>query len=309
MIDPAVIKPWGIDLLHVRSDIPIPGSPERTDFRTVIEDVHQELYIIEAVKTKFAPAKIRIAHILEQLSLEGIPKVIPYCKTLDGTFLYSYIEQSWQVRPYIQGISLNRPSYVLDYWRGEAVATFLLALKNTHLIDDKPIFSLPAYINQLCKTIRQNRPGIYANIRPMFQYVQENLYPVYDRMPVCFSHGDYHALNIIWQEKSIAAVIDWEFCGIKPELYDAANMVSCLGIENPESLWTGAVLPFLHTLQSSGQYSDISIKNFIFLIIALRFAWLAEWLRKNDNEMIRMEFDYFDILSAQIRNLSAIWWK
>jgi len=32
------------------------------------------------------------------------------------------------------------------------------------------------------------------------------------------------------------ALIDWEFCGLRPEMYDAALVVGCLGMEDPRSL-------------------------------------------------------------------------
>ncbi len=54
---------------------------------------------------------------------------------------------------------------------------------------------------------------------------------------ISFCHGDLHPLNVIWGEKSIRAVIDWEFSGIKPEIYDLANMLGCLGMEDPANLF------------------------------------------------------------------------
>ena len=45
---------------------------------------------------------------------------------------------------------------------------------------------------------------------------------------MAFAHGDYHPLNVIWTKAGIAAVIDWEFSGLKPEMYDAAILVGCL---------------------------------------------------------------------------------
>jgi len=43
------------------------------------------------------------------------------------------------------------------------------------------------------------------------------------------------------------------------------------------------------------------------MVIASRFGWLSEWLRKRDHEMLEMELDYFDILVHQRRALADLW--
>ena len=42
-----ILNQWGIKLRKTRPDITIQGSPERTSFRMVIEDDHEDLFIIE----------------------------------------------------------------------------------------------------------------------------------------------------------------------------------------------------------------------------------------------------------------------
>ncbi|MBF0594037.1 MAG: aminoglycoside phosphotransferase family protein [Candidatus Omnitrophica bacterium] len=301
MIDPSLLKSWRIDMSHERPDILIAGSPERSDFRMVIEDCRGELFVVEALSFKLRSRKRRIAEILEQLRLNGLMPVFPYRRDSKGSFLLEHEGYFWQVVPYLPGIQLDRPGYVFDLWRGESAANFLLEMRSAAPVIVEPAFSLPGYIEQLMAAIRRNRQDISPQVDIMYNYVKDHLFPVYDKLPVCFAHGDFHAINIIWKERGIAAVIDWEFCGLKPELYDAANMVSCLGIEDPECLWSGAPVSFLEHLRLSGKYAEISFRHFTDLMIAFRFAWLSEWLRKNDEEMIRMEFDYFDILSSLAR--------
>ena len=298
MIDPLLLRSWDISLSRERPDIVIAGSPERTDLRMVIEDRQGDLFIVEAVSPGLCLRKRRIAGVLEHLRASGVMEVVPYRRHSTGEFLYSYKDRFWQVVPYVPGVPLDRPGYVLDLWRGEAAAELLLRVRQAAPTLDEPLFDLPRYIDHLVSAIRRNRPELLPKIDEMVRYVRERLYPVYDQLPGCFSHGDYHSINIIWKEAGIAAVIDWEFCGLKPELYDAANMVSCLGIEDPECLWSGAPVTFMERLRASGKISPISFKYFPVLMIALRFAWLSEWLRKGDEEMVRMEFDYFDVLTS-----------
>ena len=42
-------------------------------------------------------------------------------------------------------------------------------------------------------------------------------------------------------------------------------------------------------------------------IIALRFAWLSEWLRHKDHEMIELETVYMKLLIDNANDLKHIW--
>jgi homoserine kinase type II len=116
-------------------------------------------------------------------------------------------------------------------------------------------------------------------------------------LPVLFCHGDFHPLNIIWSEDSIKAVIDWEFMGIKPRIYDAANLVGCIGIEDPEGLTGEFACDFITALKEAELVSGISREFFPEFVIAVRFAWLSEWLRHKDREMIELETVYMNLLA------------
>jgi homoserine kinase type II len=91
-------------------------------------------------------------------------------------------------------------------------------------------------------------------------------------------------------------VIDWEFAGIKPDLYDAANFVGCAGIENPNGLGMDMVMTFLAKLHQTEVISEMGWRFFPEYVLALRFAWLSEWLRKKDHEMIDLEHAFMRIL-------------
>ena len=123
-------------------------------------------------------------------------------------------------------------------------------------------------------------------IDPVLAFLEEHFMSVCDALPVGFCHGDYHPLNIIWGKEDILSVIDWEFSGIKPEIYDLVNMVGCLGIEHPSSLVGDLVRKLIARLKAADLYSDVSWHHFFEFIVAMRFAWLSEWLRKDDREMI-----------------------
>ncbi len=89
--------------------------------------------------------------------------------------------------------------------------------------------------------------SVHDRFLPVLNFLETEFMPAHDRLPLSFCHGDLHPLNIIWDNDEIQAVIDWEFAGIKPDLFDAANYVGCAGIETPTALaWTWSCL-FCHS--------------------------------------------------------------
>ena len=308
---PAVLSCWGLSFKRTLPEIQISGSPERTEFRIVVEDEEGRLLIVEKVSPKLREHKVRIASTLEYLSSQGFEKACPYLRNKDQEFLSLADGGLWQVVPYVTGVALKRPEYVFDQWLGKAMAETLLELRKSSagipFFADEPVFSLPSYIDQLVSVIQKRRLGVMPEVGRMQAFVKETLYPVYTELPTGFCHGDYHAINIIWGEKRINALIDWEFLGRKPELYDAANMVSCLGIEDPECLVGAVVVDFIRALRRSGAYAEKSFEHLPALVIAMRFAWVSEWLRKKDEEMLRLEFDYFDLLTEHLAGLRSAW--
>jgi homoserine kinase type II len=108
--------------------------------------------------------------------------------------------------------------------------------------------------------------------------------------------GTLHPINIIWGNRSIRAVIDWEFCGTKPEIYDLANLLGCLGVENPQSLDGPFVHQVIRRMRTIRRILWPELGALPDMMLAIRFAWLSEWLRKDDLPMIRLEADYMALL-------------
>ena len=159
------------------------------------------------------------------------------------------------------------------------------------------MFSITDYIQKLILQIQTHAPHVLVGIGPVIRFIEERFMKVHDRLPVSFCHGDFHPLNVIWSHDGIHAVIDWEFLGIKPEIYDAANLIGCIGIEDPEALLGDLVRQFILGLKQSQWISSASWDVLIEFVIAIRFAWLSEWLRHEDREMIALETDYMNLLA------------
>ncbi|MCB2144953.1 MAG: aminoglycoside phosphotransferase family protein [Deltaproteobacteria bacterium] len=295
---------------RLRPDLPLAGSPERTVWRSVVETSGKRQLVLEKIPSNIYGRKRRIAGVLQELSDRGLSQTAPYLPDAGGEFIPLVDHGLWQLCPYVGGVVLDRPAYVMDGWRGDAVADFLIGLHaichRDPAVFDTPPFSVSAYIRDLFAALSQRDQKVAERYRPFMDHLGKRFFSVHDRLPTRFCHGDLHPINIIWGERSIRAVIDWEFCGIKPEAYDLANLLGCLGMEDPKSLAGPFVSRLISRLRSSGPFSDESWDTLPDLMLALRFAWLSEWMRKKDQPMIRLEADYMSLLLDHRQDLKSI---
>lgn len=296
---------------RLRADLSLAGSPERSTWRSVVETSDGRLFVLERISSKLYGGKRRIAAILKELSDRGMQQVVAYLPDTGGEFIHLIDHGLWQVCPYVGGVVLDRPAYVMDGWRGDAVADFLIQLiataRQAPLAFYPSSFSIAAYSLDLFTTLSTREPEIANRYRPFLAHLRKHLFPIAEGLPTSFCHGDVHPINLIWGNQSIRAVIDWEFCGIKPEIYDLANLLGCLGMEDPQSLGGPFVHRLVSRLRRSNIFSDESWDALPGLMMAIRFAWLSEWMRKNDRPMIRLEADYMALLMENRSDLAARW--
>jgi homoserine kinase type II len=307
----AMSRRWEMAFVRFRADLSLAGSPERTDWRSVVETEDSRLFVLEKIPSKLYGGKRRIAGILQQLSDRGVQQVVAYLPDADGEFIHLINHGLWQLCPYVGGVVLDRPAYTMDGWRGDAVADFLILFivtgRHVPMALETSSFSIAAYTLDLFTTLSGREPVIADRFQPFMAHLKDRLFPIAEGLPTGFCHGDVHPINMIWGTQSIRAVIDWEFCGVKPEIYDLANLLGCLGMEDPQSL-NG---PFVHRLVSrlrrSNIFADESWKALPDLMLAIRFAWLSEWMRKDDQPMIRLEADYMALLMENRSDLADRW--
>jgi homoserine kinase type II len=300
---------WAIEFVRQRNDLRLAGSPERTVWRTVVESRDNHLFVLEKIPSRHYGRKRRIISQLTALNRRGTPEVIAYLPAADGDFIPVISHGLWQLSPYAGGVVLNRPAYAMEGWRGDAAASFLTRLKDASAeqpdLFDGPPFTIGDYISGLFATLSKHAPETANRFLPFLTHLETHFFPVHDNLPTAFCHGDFHPLNMIWSNTAIRAVIDWEFCGIKPEAYDLATLLGCLGMEDPSSLAGPLAHGLISTLKRSGMFSDESWRTLPDLMLAIRFAWLSEWMRKSDWPMIRMEADYMTLLLEHRSDLTA----
>jgi homoserine kinase type II len=303
---------WGIFLRAVCPQLIPDGSPERTLFRVVVEDIQGVHFVLERIPASSYLAKMRIIQSLEYLSRNGLSRITPYKANHEGQYVQKVDQGLWQLVPFIHGVPLDRETYLYEGWRADVLSGFLIELRETSrgipFFSLEDPFSIKNYIHTLVRQIGRHAPDLMPRINPVLAFLEERFMSVCDSLPVGFCHGDYHPLNIIWGKEDILSVIDWEFLGIKPEIYDLVNMVGCLGIEHPSSLVGDLVRRLIARLKAADLYSDVSWRHFLEFTVAMRFAWLSEWLRKDDREMIGLELDYMELL-IQNRDVLAREWS
>jgi len=306
-----ILDAWDLELKRIRADLPIAGSPERCEFRTVVETRSAELFIVEGLPPASIPHKRRVSAALGHLARQDVDSIRPYRRNREGDLITRRRGRHWQVAEYISGTPLDRPAYVFEGWRGPALADFLISLRRrageVPGYDIASPFSIVRFIHDMNRRMQEHDPGIARRVRPAREYVLNALSPHHDRLSVAFCHGDFHPLNVIWSRDGILAVIDWEFCGFKPEIYDAAMLVGCAGMEDPRSLTGDLVVGFLERLRKSSLLGEESLKIFFEYTLALRFAWLSEWLRQPDPEMVDLECVYIGLLLENHARLSHAW--
>lgn len=298
---------WDLEFARMRPELEVAGSPERSIFRVVVEDRAGRLFVLERISDPTLDRKRLINLALRDLRASGLSRVHPYLRGKGGELLARHGDGHWQLMPYLHGVPLERPGYIADAWRGEHLAGFLAALRERsqglpHPSLRKP-FSILAFIDDLHERIAAAQPGLLASVRPIERFLGRSFRDVHDTLPVALCHGDYHPLNVIWSERGIVSVIDWEFLGYKPEVYDAANLIGCVGFERPDALAGNLVRAFLGALRVHGFLSERSLSVLPEFVLALRFGWLSDWLRKRDAEMVDLELAYMGVL---LRNADAL---
>jgi len=306
-----ILDCWDISYHKGHPELVISGSPQRSSYRIVIEDINQKMYILERIPEDKFQHKRLICQTLVYLSDQNINGINSYVRNKNNDFLTRISGSYWQVIPYISSVSLNRPGYVFDEWRGLVLAEFLINLwKKSFRISNEiplPLFSLKKYVIDMISNMKRFNSKEYQKLGSVIQYLTSDFFVQYNKIPTRFCHGDYHPLNIIWGKNSINSVIDWEFMGEKIEIYDMANLLGCLGIEEPTSLVHDFALTFIKEIRKSNHISKMGFHYLFDCMMALRFAWLAEWLRTDDKDMVQLELDFLNLLFENKQIVKEKW--
>ena len=293
-----ILSCWGLTHQGIHPEIPIQGSPERCLYRVVV-NAGGTLFFLEEMDSHSLPRKNRIAQRTAHLSAKGLPVAAPLAG-LDGNFVQCVDGRNWQLTPFLEGIAPAPGNSWQDAWRGEALALFLRDLRQggRDLAANEEAFDLRGYVMKIARDAKKLHPAVFARLAPVFALIERRL-AACANLPVVFCHGDPHPQNMIWGSNRILAAIDWEFCGPKCVLHDPALVVGCVGSEDEDALSGPFVTAFLGTLRSCGLLDNTLEPHLPTWTLALRTAWLAEWLRREDADMIEFETFYMTTLAER----------
>ena len=319
---------WGICPDRVRPDLKIEGSPERSFSRIVFQDNKNRLFLLEKIAPDHCAHRTKIAENIARLNRNGLLQALSYCRTENGGYLARLSHRKnnrksaqddeqrdtpygFQISPFLPSEGIQRPGYLSSAGTGKEFGNFIISLTriscSLHMERFGQTFSILSYINRLFEQMKVHDRKVVPKFSTVLDFLKKDFFKNHDQLPLAFCHGDLHPLNVIWQKGKITAVIDWEFAGVKPEIYDAANLLGCAGIENPEGLGMPMVMTMLEHIKKANIFSPISWEYLPEYIVALRFAWLSEWLRKKDIEMIEMEECFMKIFMENITTLRNGW--
>ena len=302
---------WGLQPGTHRTDISLPGSPERCLARMAVEDAQGTIWVLERLRPGQPDRRERIGRSLAYLAAAGLP-VPAYLPGPDGRYCVEKDGFHYQVSPFVAGDPLPQPEFIHDAGRGQSLGRFLTDLlrvgPGVREFDHEPRFVLEDYINELMGAMRPRRPEAHEALLPVLA-VLAPLFEAWNDLPLALCHGDFHPLNIIWHGSGVGAVIDWEFTGMRPALFDVANCLGCVGIEDPPALVRGLAPALLQTLDASGCLDTMSLGLLPELLLGMRFAWISEWLRQKDAEMADLELRYMRLLANSLDTLLPAWKK
>ncbi len=303
---------FGLALGRERPDLEIPGSPERCLRRWALEDGGGGLWVLERLFGGQRHRREAVARVPLGLDARGLPGVPAYRPAPGGHAALECGGAVWQLAPYFPGEPLPRPEYIEDAERGASLAAWLCAMRRAahalpaEALPEAPASRLPAYVDELLDTASRDNPEVPMTLAPVLNSL-DSFFEDWEAMPRALCHGDFHPLNVIWRGREAAAVVDWEFTGLGPALYDAANMLGCVGSEDPTALGRGLCAAFVDGLRKGGLLDDGAARHLAPLVVAARFAWLSEWLRRGDEEMVDMELAYMRLLANSRPGLERVW--
>lgn len=293
-----ILEEWSISLAHSKEIHQIPGSPERSlgrwAFKTLLGNVLLELFSKEHETKKMATAQL-----LWEMKNQKIP-VTPPLRNNYNQFLLSSMEGVWQLTPLVQGVPLRRN----DYWQNTEMGGLLGSVQGRihalHREENLEPFCYGEFLQDLWFKIGLHEKQLYKELRPLIGKIENPFFLLLEKCPREFCHGDPHPMNVLWGKNKIEAIIDWEFCGQKPLLYDAALTMGCVGSEDPQAYSHGFNQGYIKKYKQNHPSIEPWLDKIDLFVLGLRFAWLNEWLRHKDQEMTIQELQYMKLLAKRV---------
>lgn len=299
MNDTDFLSRWDVSCAVRRTDLEIPGSPNRSVERFAFEDAGGHLYIAEGFDLRKTSRQNAQNELLEFLADRGLP-VMPWIRTRDGKAGAAAMARYWQLRHFADADPLPRKNLGNNRLYAGLWEDFLCRLEAVSHDPELPAvpnerFLFTDYLPHLEAFVRRRMPDLSAELAGIMEALTPFFHAEPD-LPVMLAHGDYHPGNTLVKGERISCVIDWEFVGWKTAGYDLALLTGCLGMDDPLCLTEGAAAEMRNRLLSSPAMPEEAKPFFPDLIAAVRLGWLGEWIDLNDRRMAMDELRFIRLL-------------
>ena len=146
---------------------------------------------------------------------------------------------------------------------------------------------------------------LVLNVR---QKLQQKLFPYLKYLNKWFCHGDFHPGNLLWKDRKLNAVIDWEGSCYREELFDLAYFMGCVGMDDPANLQSPWAESLLLGFVRNANPTKLGFLLLPELVLATRVAWLSTWLSHEEDLVIaEQEIAFIKILMEELDNLRSVW--
>ncbi|MDE5715358.1 MAG: aminoglycoside phosphotransferase family protein [Anaeroplasmataceae bacterium] len=201
-VDPYQLKYKNFLLIEV---LGYPHAGNDVFFARGIYRKEEKLVFIKVGRQKNADIKNEV-EILNQLSLNYVPKIIDYDEQM--MFRVSIALEGERLSTIVgENNHLESLDYLDTY--GKALAEIHCIKGKFHSVKDRRFFHVPPR-----EYFEENHIDLF-----IYDYLENNKPK---EKSLCFCHGDFHYANILWKDKQISGILDWELAGIGIREFDIA---------------------------------------------------------------------------------------
>ncbi|MEE9369275.1 MAG: phosphotransferase [Pontiella sp.] len=306
-----IFRNWHVVSPILCEEIQEPARAEQPALSTTFVDTNKDRWSLERIAEETYSRKLSIAETLELLENQGCNQIHPYKRNSLGQFITAYSGQLFMLRPQIKGIAMPLDTWNSEGWRPDAMADFIISLHQTaagiSIPNDGKAYAIIDFVKRKTEAFDRHRPEVSDSLNRVFHVLEDSLFPALSSLPTAFCHGDFNPMNIVWGTEVIRSVTHWELCGFKPEAYDAALIVGCIGFHNPDMLISDFTTRFIRRLRDAALYTEGTWEIFYELVIATRYGWLSEWMYTHDEKSRDLETLYMNLLVTQKNYILKKW--
>lgn len=233
---------------------------------------NEEIYaFIKVNRQKGADVKNEI-EVLNKIQLDNTPIIIDYDKEM--TFRVSIALTGERLTQILtDNTNLESLEYLEKY--GKKLGEIHLITGDFNNVKDRRFFHIPSK-----EYFEEN--GLDLSI---YEYLNSNKPEVIN---YCFCHGDFHYANILWENKHISGILDFELAGIGNKEFDIAWAII---LRQGQKFLRDSIEieTFLKGYNSINSYNYNYVKYYMILI----YVWFYEFSDEEHKKVILSEIERF----------------